>query len=52
MKNIVFLIIFIALILLVGTWPLTILSKIFNWVSTAFEWLAKTLDVFNWNGLL
>lgn len=52
MKKLILAIFIIALVVLLGTWPLTILSKIFDFVAIAFEWLAKVLDIFGWNGLL
>ena len=36
----------------IGTWPLSILSKLFDWLSTGIGWLAKALNWFDWNGLL
>jgi len=51
-KKVILIIIFISLIILVGTWPISILSKVFYWISVALNWLAKTLNFFNWNGLI
>jgi len=52
MKTFIFAILIIVLVLLLGTWPLSVLAKIFSWVASALEWLAKALNIFGWNGLL
>lgn len=52
MKNLLLAIVIIALVALIGTFPLTILSKIFDWLSKAMDFLARVLNFFNWNGLL
>ncbi len=52
MKNLILLILIIALVILVGTWPLSILAKIFTWIGTALNWLAQILNFFGWNGIL
>lgn len=52
MKKIIIAILIIALVVLFGTWPLTILAKLFDIIGVAFEWLAKALDIFGWNGLI
>lgn len=52
MKNLILIILIIALVVLVGTWPLSILAKIFTWIGEALNWLAKILNFFGWNGIL
>ncbi len=52
MKTIFWVIVVIVLVVLVGTWPLSILGTIFDWIGTALKWLAGILDFFNWNGLV
>jgi lauroyl/myristoyl acyltransferase len=52
MKKIILAILIIVLVVLVGTWPLSILAKIFEWIAFALKWLAKTLNIFGWNGIL
>ena len=52
MKWVLYTIIIIVLIVLFGTWPLSILSIVFEYVGKAFHWLAETLDFFGLNGLL
>ena len=52
MKKIIIAILIIVLIVLFGTWPLSILSKVFEYIGKALDWLANILDFFNWNGLV
>jgi len=52
MKNLIIIITIIVLVVLFGTWPLSVLSKLFSFLSTGIEWLAKALNWFNWNGLV
>lgn len=52
MKKLLLTLVIIALVALIGTFPLTVLSKIFYWLSEALNFLARALDFFNWNGLL
>ena len=52
MKNILLTILIIVLVILVGTWPLSILAKLFEILATGLKWLAKLLDLFGWNGIL
>ena len=52
MKSIFLTILLIVMIVLLGTWPLTILAKLFEILSTALMWLAKALNIFGWNGIL
>lgn len=52
MKGILLTILIIVLVVLVGTWPLSILAKVFEWIAVALEWLAKILNIFGWNGLM
>ena len=52
MKTIFFIILIIGLTILFGTFPLSILAKVFGYLETFFDWLAKVLNVFNWNGIL
>ncbi len=52
MKKVVLTILIIALVVLFGTWPLSVLSKIFEFIGGIVGWLAKVLDFFSWNGLL
>ena len=52
MKKLFITILIIVLVVLFGTWPLSILAKILSFLASAIEWLAKTLNVFNWNGLI
>lgn len=52
MKKLIFLILIIATVVLVGTWPLSILARFMDWIAYGVRWLAKTIDFFGWNGLL
>ncbi|MBQ3213957.1 MAG: hypothetical protein IJB10_03000 [Clostridia bacterium] len=52
MKSIFLTILIIVMIVLLGTWPLTILAKLFEILSTVIMWLAKALNIFGWNGIL
>ncbi len=52
MKKLIFIILIIVLVVLVGTWPLSILGKIFGWLSKACNWLADILNFFGWNGII
>ena len=51
-KNILLIILIIALVLLFGTWPLSILGKVFEYIGIALNWLAGALDFFGWNGII
>ena len=52
MKKLIFILLVIILVVLVGTWPLSILAKLFEWIAYGLRWLDKALDFFGWNGLL
>jgi len=52
MKNLILFILIIALVVLVGTWPLSVLAKLFIWFGETLNWLAKILNFFGWNGIL
>lgn len=52
MKNLIIAILAIALVVLFGTWPLSILAKLFEYLGIALKWLAKILDIFGWNGII
>ena len=52
MKKLLIILAIIVLVVLFGTWPLFVLSKIVEWLATGIRWLAKALDWFDWNGLL
>ena len=52
MKKSIVILLVIILVVLVGTWPLSILAKLFEWIAYGLRWLAKALDFFGWNGLL
>ncbi len=52
MKTIILTILLIVLVILVGTWPLSVLSIIFEYIGIAFKWLAGALNFFGWNGLI
>ncbi len=52
MKKILLIILIVVLVVLFGTFPLSILSKIFEYLSKAIGWLAKILNVFGWNGIM
>jgi cell shape-determining protein MreC len=52
MKKILLISIIIVLVVLFGTFPLSIVSKIFQYIGKAIEWLAKILNVFGWNGII
>jgi len=51
-KNIIILVIVIILVVLVGTWPLSILAKVFEYISIGLNWLAKAINFFGWNGII
>lgn len=52
MKTILFIFLIIVLAVCFGSLPLSILAKVFEFIATAFEWLAKAINFFGWNGLL
>ncbi|MGN0961760.1 MAG: hypothetical protein ACI4PF_06170 [Christensenellales bacterium] len=52
MKNLFFTILIIVLIVLFGTWPISILAKVFEYISIALNWLANALNIFGWNGIM
>jgi len=52
MKNTIFIFLIIVLVVLLGTWPLSILAKFFDVIATALEWLANALNFFGWNGIV
>jgi len=52
MKWLIYTILIIILVVLLGTWPLSILSIIFEYIGIALKWLAGVLDFFGWNGLI
>lgn len=52
MKKIFLVIVIIVLVMLFGTFPLSILGKIFEYIGKGIEWLADILNFFNWNGIL
>ena len=52
MKGIFLTILIIVLVVLMGTWPLSILAKVFEVIATALNWLANALNFFGWNGLI
>ena len=52
MKNLFFTILLIVLIVLFGTWPISILAKVFEYMGIALNWLADALNVFGWNGII
>ena len=52
MKKILLIVLVIALIILFGTWPLSVLGKLLDLMGYVVTWLAKVLNFFNWNGLL
>ena len=51
-KNIISIILVIILVVLFGTWPLSILGKVFEYIGIALNWLADALNFFGWNGLV
>ena len=51
-KKIILAILIIVLVVLFGTWPLSILGKLFEWFGIALKWLAGILDFFGWNGIV
>ncbi len=51
-KKIFFIILIIVLVILFGTWPLSILSKVFEYIGIALNWLAGALNFFGWNGIV
>lgn len=52
MKLLIYVFIITVLVILFGSFPLSILSKIFEYIAIAFKWLAKGLNIFGWNGML
>ena len=52
MKKLILILLVIILVVLVGTWPLSILAKLFDWIAYGLRWLAKMLNFFGRNGLL
>ena len=51
-KKILLILLIIALVVLFGTWPLSILGKVFEWMGIALNWLAQALNFFGWNGII
>lgn len=52
MKKLILILLVIILVVLVGTWPLTLLAKLFEWIAYGLKWLAKAINFFGWNGLI
>ena len=52
MKKLLIAILIIILVILFGSIPLSIVSKIFEWLSIGIKWLANILNIFGWNGIL
>ena len=52
MKKLIVILLIVILVILVGTWPLTAIAKLFEWVSYGLLWLAKALDFFHLNGMM
>ena len=46
MKKIFLVIVIIVLVVLFGTFPLSIIGKIFKYIGKGIEWLANTLNFF------
>lgn len=42
----------IILVVLFGSFPLSVLGKIFDILGTACTWLGKSMNFFGWNGLI
>ena len=51
MKTLIFIMIILSVVL-IGTFPLSILAKIFEYIAIAINWLADILNIFGWNGIL
>ena len=51
-KNIILTILIVSLVVLFGTWPLSILGKVFEYIGIALNWLADALNFFGWNGII
>ena len=52
MKTLFFIIFIVGLVVLFGTFPLSILAKVFGYLETFFKWLSSILNIFGWNGIL
>lgn len=52
LKNAILIILIIVLVVLFGTWPLSILGKVFEYIGKALNWLADALNFFGWNGII
>lgn len=52
MKGLLLTILIIVLVVLFGTWPLSVLAKVLGFLTSLIEGLAKALDIFGWNGLI
>ena len=52
MKKLILILLVIILVVLVGTWPVSILANLFERIAYGPRWLAKMLNFFGWNGLL
>ena len=52
MKKILMIILIVVLVILFGSLPLAILSKIFEYIGIALNWLAKSINFFGFNGIL
>ena len=52
MKTLIRLILIIILVVLFGTIPLSLLSKLFEYISIALDWLAQALNIWGWQGIV
>lgn len=51
MKNLILFILLIVLIVLFGTWPLSIVGNVFEVIGGLLKKIANILNFFGWNGL-
>ncbi len=52
MKKIIIIAIIVVLVVIFGSFPLSVLAKIFDFLGKALGTLAKWLNFFGWNGLI
>lgn len=52
MKTIIIIVLVIVAVVLVGTFPLTIIGTVFEYIGKGINWLAKILNFFGWNGMI
>ena len=52
MKKLILVILLIIVVVLFGTYPLTLFAKLFEHIAKGIHFIADSLNLFGWNGLL